>query len=192
MNSNVKVSSEIINYYNNAVKALNSGGAKSAMEAYKVLSGVGRTSDEDNYRIETLLKLNQLGRAWFAISGIQAFVNQAQLQSNLIKTSFGGVRTMFAVPAKGVHYLVAVDITVDVNGGVVATQWVTRQPVSVQNIPILLSGKSSLLRESELSGDYFEKYSEINAITSGVRRTPDAMERAVLSRMTEKLRQMRG
>lgn len=189
----MSLSQDVLTYYTNAVKTLNAGGSTSdAAEAYKILSAKGRTAEDDKCCAEVLLKLNQLGRAWYAIAGIHAFVAQAQLQNNRVKTSFGGVRTMFAFPAQGVHYLVAVDITVDVNGGVVATQWITRQPVSTQNIPILLAGKSPTLRESELSGDYFEKYSEINAVTSGVRRTPEAMERAVISRMTEKLRQMRG
>lgn len=186
------VSPAVVNYYMSAVKALNTGGAKSAYEAYTKLQATGQTPEEEQFRVEALQRLNQLGRAWYAIAGVQSFVAQAQLQSSVLKTSFGGVRTMFAVPARGVHYLVAVDISVDVNGGVVATQWVTRQPVSAQNIPILLSGKSPTLRESELSGDYFERYSEINAITSGVRRTPEAMEKAIRSRLTAKLRQMRG
>ncbi len=121
-----------------------------------------------------------------------SFVNRAKLQNTILRTSFGGVRVMFDVPARGTHYLLAVDITVDVNGGVVATQWATRQPVSAQNIPILLAGKTPALRESELDGDYFEKYSEINAITSGMRRTPEAMEKAVLTRLAEKIKQMRG
>ena len=183
---------EVMQQYNNAVKLLNSSGQDSAVEAYTVLGCLGRTPETDTYRTNALSKLNPIGRAWFVISGVQAFVTKAQLQSTSFKTSFGGLRTMFALPAKGVHYIVAVDITVDVNCGVVATQWITRQPVSVKNIPSLLSGNSPTLRESALSGDYFEKYSEINAVTSGVRRTPDAMEKAVISRMADKLRQMRA
>ena len=171
---------------------LNTGGAKTAMEAYKVLTTPGRNPDEEKYRKEKIPQLNQLGRAWFAIAGVMNFVNRAKLQNIILRTSFGGVRVMFAVPARGTHYLFAVDITVDVNGGVVATQWITRQPVSAQNIPILLAGKTPALRESELDGDYFEKYSEINAITSGMRRTPEAMEKAVLTRLAEKIKQMRG
>lgn len=186
------ISPEVVNHYGKAIHALNTGGVKTAMEAYKLLTAKGRTPDEEKYRVATLLKLNQLGRAWFAIAGVQTFVTRAKLQNAMLRTSFGGVRVMFAVPARGTHYLMAVDITVDVNGGVVATQWVTRQPVSVQNIPILLSGKTPTLHESELDGDYFEKYSEINAITSGIRRTPEAMEKAVLSRLAEKIKQMRG
>lgn len=185
------INKDIQTRYSTAVKVLNAGGVSSSLDAYRMLNVQGRTPEEDKYRDQMLTKLNQLGRAWYAIAGVQMFVDYAQLQYNILKTSFGGVRTMFAVPAKGVHFLVAVDITLDVNGGVVATQWVTRQPVSVQNIPILLSGKSPTLRESELSDDYFERYSEINAITVGVRRTPDTMEKAVLSRLAEKLRQMR-
>lgn len=178
--------------YTKAVKMLNTGGAKTAMEAYKVLTTSGRNPDEEKYRKEKIPQLNQLGRAWFAIAGVMNFVNRAKLQNIILRTSFGGVRVMFAVPARGTHYLFAVDITVDVNGGVVATQWITRQPVSAQNIPILLAGKTPTLCESELDGDYFEKYSEINAITSGMRRTPEAMEKAVLTRLAEKIKQMRG
>lgn len=178
--------------YTKAVKMLNTGGAKTAMEAYKVLTTPGRNLAEEKYRKEKIPQLNQLGRAWFAIAGVMNFVNRAKLQNIILRTSFGGVRVMFAVPARGTHYLFAVDITVDVNGGVVATQWITRQPVSAQNIPILLAGKTPTLCESELDGDYFEKYSEINAITSGMRRTPEAMEKAVLTRLAEKIKQMRG
>ena len=183
---------ELAAQYTKAVKMLNTGGAKTAMEAYKVLTTPGRKLDEEKYRKEKIPQLNQLGRAWFAIAGVMNFVNRAKLQNIILRTSFGGVRVMFAVPARGTHYLFAVDITVDVNGGVVATQWITRQPVSAQNIPILLAGKTPTLCESELDGDYFEKYSEINAITSGMRRTPEAMEKAVLTRLAEKIKQMRG
>jgi len=183
---------ELAAQYTKAVKMLNTGGAKTAMEAYKVLTTSGRNPDEEKYRKEKIPQLNQLGRAWFAIAGVMNFVNRAKLQNIILRTSFGGVRVMFAVPARGTHYLFAVDITVDVNGGVVATQWITRQPVSAQNIPILLAGKTPTLCESELDGDYFEKYSEINAITSGMRRTPEAMEKAVLTRLAEKIKQMRG
>lgn len=183
---------ELAAQYTKAVKMLNTGGAKTAMEAYKVLTTPGRNLAEEKYRKEKIPQLNQLGRAWFAIAGVMNFVNRAKLQNIILRTSFGGVRVMFAVPARGTHYLFAVDITVDVNGGVVATQWITRQPVSAQNIPILLAGKTPTLCESELDGDYFEKYSEINAITSGMRRTPEAMEKAVLTRLAEKIKQMRG
>jgi hypothetical protein len=183
---------ELAAQYTKAVKMLNTGGAKTAMEAYKVLTTPGRNLVEEKYRKEKIPQLNQLGRAWFAIAGVMNFVNRAKLQNIILRTSFGGVRVMFAVPARGTHYLFAVDITVDVNGGVVATQWITRQPVSAQNIPILLAGKTPTLCESELDGDYFEKYSEINAITSGMRRTPEAMEKAVLTRLAEKIKQMRG
>lgn len=183
---------ELAVQYTKAVKMLNTGGAKTAMEAYKVLTTPGRNLAEEKYRKEKIPQLNQLGRAWFAIAGVMNFVNRAKLQNIILRTSFGGVRVMFAVPARGTHYLFAVDITVDVNGGVVATQWITRQPVSAQNIPILLAGKTPTLCESELDGDYFEKYSEINAITSGMRRTPEAMEKAVLTRLAEKIKQMRG
>jgi hypothetical protein len=183
---------ELAAQYTKAVKMLNTGGAKTAMEAYKVLTTPGRNLAEEKHRKEKIPQLNQLGRAWFAIAGVMNFVNRAKLQNIILRTSFGGVRVMFAVPARGTHYLFAVDITVDVNGGVVATQWITRQPVSAQNIPILLAGKTPTLCESELDGDYFEKYSEINAITSGMRRTPEAMEKAVLTRLAEKIKQMRG
>ena len=183
---------ELAAQYTKAVKMLNTGGAKTAMEAYKVLTTPGRNLAEEKHRKEKIPQLNQLGRAWFAIAGVMNFVNRAKLQNIILRTSFGGVRVMFAVPARGTHYLFAVDITVDVNGGVVATQWITRQPVSAQNIPILLAGKTPALCESELDGDYFEKYSEINAITSGMRRTPEAMEKAVLTRLAEKIKQMRG
>lgn len=183
---------ELAAQYTKAVKMLNTGGAKTAMEAYKVLTTPGRNLAEEKYRKEKIPQLNQLGRAWFAIAGVMNFVNRAKLQNIILRTSFGGVRVMFAVPARGTHYLFAVDISVDVNGGVVATQWITRQPVSAQNIPILLAGKTPTLCESELDGDYFEKYSEINAITSGMRRTPEAMEKAVLTRLAEKIKQMRG
>lgn len=186
------ISQEVKNYYDNAVKMLNTKGKHSAGEAYKALSVIGRTPEEDKYRLEVLSKLNQLGRAWFIIAGVNAVVQKAKYQSNIISTSFGGVRTMFAVSVGGTYYIAAVDITVDVNGGVVATQWVTRHPVKAEHIAVLLAGSKAELRESELSGEYFEKYSEINAITSNVRRTPDAMLKAVVTRMVEKVNQMCG
>lgn len=187
------VNPELAAQYTTAVKLLNTGGVKTAMsDAYKVLMTPGKNPDEEKYRKGKIQQLNQLGRAWFAIAGVMNFVDRAKLQNTILRTSFGGIRVMFAVPARGTHYLLAVDIAVDINGGVVATQWVTRQPVSAQNIPILLAGKTPTLCESELDGDYFEKYSEINAITAGMRRTPEAMEKAVLTRLADKIKQMRG
>lgn len=183
---------EIIANYKKAVTILNSGGREKQIEAYKVLSAKGATAEIERQRNLAIQTLTQIGRAWYTTAGVQAYVKQAQFQNNLIKTSFGGVRTMFAVQAKGSYYLIAVDVSIDVNGGVVVTQWLTRESVSMQNIPKLLSGNIATLRESELSRDYFEKYSEINAITNAVRRTPEAMLKAVIARMTEKIQQLRA
>ncbi|GHU93172.1 hypothetical protein FACS1894208_02130 [Clostridia bacterium] len=173
----------------NAVIQLNSKGAKtSALAAYRTLEAFSTTPSA---RTVALGRLSRTGRVWYTVAGVQDFILKAELQSNFVGANFGGVRVLCALPAKGTHYLIAVDVGVDVNGGTVVSQWVTRKPVSAQNIPTLLSLKNKTLLESELNGDYFERYSEINAVTNGVRRTPDGMVRTVLQRLTEKMRQTR-
>jgi hypothetical protein len=170
-----------------AVRILNTQGLDNVARAYNILAS---ECSVDKVSSDILSHLNNRGRALYVIAGIQSFIRRAGLTESTSATMFGGVRCMCVVPARGTHYLIALDTSIDVNGGTVVTQWVTRQTVQERNIPRLLSPKSSIMRDSEPSGDYFEKYSEINAVTTGVRRTPHGMERAVLQRFHEKVNQL--
>ncbi len=178
------------NAIRNAVADLNAKGLMGAAAAYRVLSETPMTQEIARFREEAMKGLYQKGRAMYVVAGIQSFIRRAGLRGNVTSTVFGGIRCMCAVPAKGTHYLIALDTGVDVNCGTVVTQWVTRKPVSAQNIPILLADSSKIMRDSELSGEYFEKYSEINAVTGNMRRTVDGMEKAVKQRFMEKLRKL--
>jgi hypothetical protein len=174
----------------NAVRTLNTQGLNRAAVAYQALVDFKRANGESAARMYE--SLNRRGKALYVIAGIQIFIRRAGLAENVASTAFGAIRCMCAVPVRGAYYLIALDTSIDVNGGVVVTQWVTRRPVPEGSVPRLMSVKGSTMRDSEPDRDYFERFSEINAVTSGIRRTVDGMTRAVLQRLNAKVRQLRG
>ena len=177
--------------WKNAVQSLNTKGANGAVAAYGVLKSLAVTPEDKAVRTKELSNLNQIGRVLYTFAALQDFVNRAKLQNSFFKATFSGVRLMCAVAARGTYYMLACDVSMDMNGGTVVTQWVTKEPVSEKNIPVLLKADNPELRQSEL-GAYFERYSTINAVAGSVRRTPEGMENFVLKSLTEKLRQMRN
>jgi hypothetical protein len=172
------------------ISMLNSANTEKFTAAYTAYVNIIHGDLSQAGREAALNSLNRVGRVWYVVAGLCAQLQTNKLQFNVLKVPLSGVRVLCAVAVRGVNHLVAVDVTIDANNGVVVAQWITREPVSAQNVPVLLTGGHEIFKERELRGEFFDSFSRINAITGSVRRTPDAMVRAVTTRFFEKLSQM--
>lgn len=178
--------------YKKAVGLLNTRGRQEAAKAYKVLSTQNNNVQLEQGRQALLNNLTPVGRVWYSIASVENYAKVRKLQYNTYSTAFGGIRTMVAFKNTGKYYLVAVDTSVDANTGVVVTQWVTRQPIMPENVETLLKLGNQKLKDTELSSDYFTKYSTINARTRAGIKTPQSMEDLVLQRLLNKMKNPTG